>query len=43
MSERALVVHKVESFQVPAIIAHVGPETTKRFFWPGHSTNRGWS
>jgi hypothetical protein len=32
MSERALVVHKVESFQVPAIIAHVGPETTKRFF-----------
>jgi site-specific recombinase XerD len=32
MSERALVLHKAESFQVPAIIAEVGPEATKRFF-----------
>jgi site-specific recombinase XerD len=27
-----LVLHKAESFQVPAIIADVGPEATKRFF-----------
>src|SRR6202045_2178201 len=32
MSERTLVLHKAESFQVPAIIADVGPEATKRFF-----------
>jgi hypothetical protein len=32
MSERALVLHKAEPFQVPAIIADVGPEATKRFF-----------
>ena len=32
MSERTLVLHKAESFQVPAIIAEVGPEATKRFF-----------
>jgi integrase/recombinase XerD len=32
MSERALVLHKGEPFQVPAIIADVGPEATKRFF-----------
>jgi hypothetical protein len=32
MSERALVLHKAELFQVPAIIAEVGPEATKRFF-----------
>ena len=32
MSERKLVLHKAESFQVPAIIAEVGPEATKRFF-----------
>src|ERR1700756_699675 len=32
MSERALVLQKAESFQVPAIIADVGPEATKRFF-----------
>src|SRR5260370_30772443 len=32
MSERALVLHKVESFQVPAIVADLGPEATKRFF-----------
>ena len=30
MSERTLVLHKAESFQVPAIIADVGPEATKR-------------
>jgi hypothetical protein len=27
-----LVLHKAESFQVPAIIADVGPEATKQFF-----------
>jgi hypothetical protein len=27
-----LVLHKAESFQVPAIIADVGSEATKRFF-----------
>jgi len=32
MLEHALVLHKVESFQVPATIAAVGPEATKRFF-----------
>src|ERR1700686_1854343 len=32
MSERTLVLHKPESFQVPAIVADVGPEATKRFF-----------
>ena len=32
MSEPALVLHKTEPFQVPAIIANVGPEATKRFF-----------
>ena len=32
MSERTLVLHKAESFQVPAIIADVGLEATKRFF-----------
>ena len=32
MSERTLVLYKAESFQVPAIIANVGPEATKRFF-----------
>ena len=32
MSERALVLHEAEPFQVPAIIADVGPEATKRFF-----------
>ena len=32
MSERALVLHKAEPFQVPAIIADVGPEAAKRFF-----------
>jgi hypothetical protein len=32
MSERALVLHKAEPFQVPSIIADVGPEATKRFF-----------
>jgi integrase/recombinase XerD len=32
MPERALVLHKAEPFQVPAIIADVGPEATKRFF-----------
>jgi len=26
------VLHKAESFQVPAIVAGVGPEATKRFF-----------
>jgi hypothetical protein len=31
MSERALVLHRSEPFQVPAIIADVGPEATKRF------------
>jgi hypothetical protein len=32
MSEGALTVHRAESFQVPAIVADVGPEATKRFF-----------
>jgi integrase/recombinase XerD len=32
MSERALVLHEAEPFQVPAIIANVGPEATKRVF-----------
>jgi site-specific recombinase XerD len=32
MSERTLVLQKAEPFQVPAIIADVGPEATKRFF-----------
>src|ERR1700722_5904281 len=32
MPERALVLHKAKPFQVPAIIADVGPEATKRFF-----------
>lgn len=32
MSERALVLHKAETFQVPALIAEVGPEAAKRFF-----------
>ena len=32
MSERTLVPSQSRSFQVPAIIAEVGPEATKRFF-----------
>ena len=32
MTETALGLVKAESFQVPAIIADVGPEATKRFF-----------
>jgi hypothetical protein len=32
MSEHSLVLHKGKTFQVPAIIASVGPEATKRFF-----------
>jgi site-specific recombinase XerD len=32
MSEAALTVAKAEPFQVPAIVAEVGPEATKRFF-----------
>jgi hypothetical protein len=32
MSEGALALAKVESFQVPAIIAAVGPEASKQFF-----------
>jgi len=32
MSEAALTVTKAESFQVPAIVAKVGPEATKKFF-----------
>src|SRR5258708_13095070 len=32
MSEAALTVAKAESFEVPAIVAEVGPEATKRFF-----------
>ena len=32
MSESALTVAKAESFQVPAIVAEVGPEATKKFF-----------
>src|SRR5258706_7425577 len=32
MSEAALTVAKAESFQVPAIVAEVGPEATKKFF-----------
>ena len=32
MSERALVLHKAEPFRVPAIIADVRPEASKRFF-----------
>src|SRR5258708_10307199 len=31
MSEAALTVAKAESFQVPAIVAEVGPEATKKF------------
>jgi hypothetical protein len=30
--QSALVLYKAESFKVPAIIAEVGPEATKRFF-----------
>ena len=32
MSEAALSLTRAESFQVPAIVAEVGPEATKRFF-----------
>src|ERR1700756_2415924 len=32
MSEAALTVAKSESFQVPALIADIGPEATKRYF-----------
>ena len=32
MPERALTLARAESFQVPALIADVGPEATKRFF-----------
>src|SRR3981189_1025839 len=32
MTERALTLRKTESFQVPSIVADVGPEATKRFF-----------
>ena len=32
MSERTLVLHKARIVQVPAIIADVGLEATKRFF-----------
>src|SRR5580692_9148868 len=32
MSEHALILHKAEPSQAPAIIADVGPEATKRFF-----------
>ena len=32
MSEAALTLTKAETFQVPAIVAEVGPEATKRFF-----------
>jgi site-specific recombinase XerD len=32
MSEAALTVARAESFQVPAIVAEVGPEATKKFF-----------
>jgi hypothetical protein len=32
VNERPLVLHRAESFQVPAIIADLGPEATKRFF-----------
>ena len=32
MSEAALTVTKADSFQVPAIVAEVGPEAAKRFF-----------
>src|SRR5260221_13139801 len=32
MSEATLTVAKAESFQVPAIVAEVGPEATKKFF-----------
>ena len=32
MSEAPLTVAKAESFQVPAIVAEVGPEATKRYF-----------
>ena len=31
MSERALVLYEAEPFQIPAIIADVGPEAAKRF------------
>src|ERR1700730_18150462 len=32
MSDRALTLARADSFQVPAIVADVGPEATKRFF-----------
>jgi site-specific recombinase XerD len=32
MPDRALTLARVESFQVPALVADVGPEATKRFF-----------
>jgi site-specific recombinase XerD len=32
MTEAALILRKAESFQVPALVADVGPEATKRFF-----------
>jgi site-specific recombinase XerD len=32
MSDRTLTLARAESFQVPAIVADVGPEATKRFF-----------
>jgi hypothetical protein len=32
MSDRALTLARAESFQVPALVADVGPEATKRFF-----------
>ena len=39
-SERELVLLKTESFQVPAIIADVGPEAAKRFFQILHGSRR---
>src|SRR6266481_2288230 len=32
MSDRALTLARAESLQVPALVADVGPEATKRFF-----------
>ena len=32
MTETALGLVKAESFQVPALIADIGPEATKRYF-----------
>src|SRR5258707_15896467 len=32
MPDRALTLARAESFQVPALVADVGPEATKRFF-----------